>query len=320
MGRKPLVVGAKVDAEDLVQASRRVLLGAVGKKTLEAYQGKIGILGRAFAGYDGTQFQEVKVGLPEAPEIPVTLKKSHWFKFCEDFAQRSASTAGLEAYRAAVAFFQQLGDVGDTWASDPDVSRAIRAARFAGGEAKRPRGAITTTLFADLLKWLEKSGESRFKDLVTVLFGTHCRIEEIMRLTKGDVILEKGIMIPNKACRASLLATESPRVLKAWGVMTEEAIAIIRTRVADRMGEDALLFPCREGRAYQLRAVMKRAAEELGWEKGALDLSVPHCLRHGRIVELYSEGRGNEVKMSENVLKRYSKPNEERVEEMEDFN
>ena len=317
MGRKALVADTTRVNKDVAFSRRRVLLSSVASKTLAGYKGKILILENFCATVRGWKFDQCAktIGKESSPEQRVQLDKDVWFLFCEEFAQRSsnASKSALEAYRSAVGFFQTLGDVEGDWANDDDVIRATAASRYEGGKRKmtRKRGALTSEMFEELLKWLKAVGETRFEELLIVLFGTHARITEIVEL-KGEDVVAGGIWIPNKAYRVATMEHEEPRILKPASVLSAEAWSILERRSREAKHSTSLLFPCKEGRVHELRAVLKRACEELDWDEDVLKFDVPHCLRHGRVTDLVSEGRGSEVKMAPNTLRRYGKPNASR--------
>ena len=291
---------------------------AVSAKTLCGYKGKIAILERFCQAVRGgaTSERAADIGGNIPPKDKVCLEKELWFLFCEEFAEKSknGTKSALEAYRSAVAFFQTLGDVEGSWAGDDDVMRASAAARYQGGVKKqtRKRGALTRDMFEELLDWLRKAGEARFVELLTVAFGCHARISEVIGLKACDVEVG-GIWIPNKGFRVATMETQEPRILKPASVIADDAWKIIQRRAEERAGRtSALMFPCKEGRVHELRRVMKRACSELSWEEDVLDFSVLHCLRHGRITDLVGEGRGEEVKMAPSTLLRYGSSNGQR--------
>jgi hypothetical protein len=298
-GRKAIVEKADpMTEEDLEQARKEVLCASVSAATLKQYRARMQIL-RRFA-KDTTGEEE--------------LGKKHWFAFCLQFASKSraAGKSALEGYRAAVAFAQRLGEMPGVWAKDDDVVAAMTAVCYRGGERKRPsvRGAMTREMLVELLTWLRSTGQGEMVEVVTVIFGVHGRIEEVMGLKKEDVS-DDGIEIPDKVFRAANVSTESPRIVKKKEVITDEAWSIL-TRRASETESGRLIFPCQETRTHRIRAAMHRAARELGWDEEVLVFDVPHCLRHGRVMELVAEGREGEIKMSKSGIVRYGMPNEGR--------
>jgi integrase len=299
-GRKPLVgTATPMSTAEMEECRRAVLRASISGTTLKAYEDRIRILREFAKATDGAR----------------ELEKRHWFVFCQRFAaaSKASSKSALEGYRAAIAFHQDLGEITGTWASDPDVVRALGAVMYQAGARKRPikRGAITREMLGELVDWLTKTGQEEKIEVVVTLFGTHARIEEVMNLKTFDVE-EGGILIPNKTCKASTVGKEQPIIRKARESITEEAWKIIWRR-ATESPPGRLLFPCEEVRIPQLRAALHRASQELGWDEECLNFGVPHCFRHGRVTEMVEEGRAAEVKMAKSTLERYGMPNEGRL-------
>jgi hypothetical protein len=162
--------------EDLEQARKEVLCASVSAATLKQYRVRMQILRRFFA-KDTTAGEE--------------LEKKHWFAFYQQFASKSraAEKSALEGYRAAVAFAQRLGEMPGVWAKDDDVVAAMTAVCYRGGERKRPsaRGAMTREMLGELLTWSRDTSQGEMVEVVTVIFGVHGRIEEVMGLKNEDV-------------------------------------------------------------------------------------------------------------------------------------
>lgn len=296
MGRKALVLGcgpiAGVDG-----ARERVLENSVMEKTLKGYRSDAKIFDDFLAEQGGT-----------AKEA-----KNYWFLFCETYCKKSdkATKESLESYRSAILFLQDLGQYPGSWAADTDVKRACYSARYKKGVKKLvvPRGALDEEKLADLRAYLIEKEEMQMLEFVDCCWGTHSRIEELLQLAE-DKVVDEGILIPNKNYCCKTADTEPPFTLKGWSIILPEARVILERRrlQAAARKKASLLFPSRDFKAYQLRAVMKKCAVENEWG-GDLVFDVPHCLRHTGIEQMVAEGKGAELKSSLASLKRYGAPN-----------
>lgn len=192
-------------------------------------------------------------------------------RFLHSIRKQGAKGKTLEQYRCAVLWTQRMART-ETYATDPDLVKALKGYIYQDKLNGTPRGAITEPMLNQLL---DRAGA--YAPAFAVIFYAVLRVGQFVRMQHGDVAISGG------RCTIHLRQDKRNRAGNWYThITTKEVVmpqAIMLLEEAQRLARPGeRLFPWFD--ETTANDLIKQVAQDCCWPTG-LQWDGVHCLRHG---------------------------------------
>ncbi|CUG90816.1 unnamed protein product [Bodo saltans] len=230
------------------------------------------------------------------------------------FQMKEAGYKNSEGYRAALIHCLEARGESTACLRTPEVLKMTQGFSLQTKLARKPIGAVTSSMFAALCRWLRDKKEEKLAILAAVIFYSQARGEEVMRMRKGDLQADgdsKGFYLwfvrNDKRCKRDNAFAKSTQKLVPERVMT----LINHISREQKLGE--VVFSAGNGFCLKRLAThIREASRELAWP-AEVHFGGVHGLRHGgsralmeRARDAVATGMANQTK---GTLRYYAKAN-----------
>lgn len=214
-----------------------------------------------------------------------------------------------EGYRCAILHYQRTWDL-PPWAASKTCQSLVEGYSFRGKPQERSfiRAQVTLPMHRDMVEYCITQ-RPQYTDAIQLAFRVALRPHELMSLKKGS-FSEDTLRIPDK--RATSKNSMPPTTTKK--VFDTYALSIL----SKLESSTAANTPYFSFTIVHLRIMWRKMITDLGLDSlpGPLQLDGPHCLRHGGMAYLLSEGISpQDLQVSIPTLRHYTRPNQKRVRE-----